>query len=113
PALPMECSRTERSTEDACIVHVPGAALLGSGHCVVMAGLTFVFHASGITPNSEMSALPSAGPQSSPGLPPLGQGIASLGLRSLSTENIGTRTYKCAVCLRSPPVGSCVGSVTT
>src|SRR5581483_7380289 len=110
--FPVVCSSTERSTEEACIVHVPGTGLLGSGHCVVMAGLTFVFQASGIAPNSAIKALPRAGPQSSPGRPPLGQGMASFGFVSWSTENIGTSTYRCAVCLMSPPAGSAVGSVT-
>src|SRR5213594_2032863 len=51
-------NNTDKSTEDACIVHVPGTALFGSGHCVVMAGFTFVFHASGTRPNMWMSACP-------------------------------------------------------
>src|SRR6266567_8243817 len=77
-----------------------------------MAGFTFVFQASGKNPNSLINAAPSAGPQSSPGWGgESGHGIASLGLVSLSTVNIGISTYKCAVCLRSPPVGSAEGSV--
>src|SRR5262245_30066678 len=82
----------ERSTDDACMVHVPGTGLLGSGHCVVMAGFTVVFHASGTAPNSSISFAPSSGPHSSPGLPPFGHAMASLGFWSLSTENIGIST---------------------
>src|SRR5437764_13279633 len=78
-AFPSAAKVTDRSTEEACIVHVPGVGLFGSGHCVVMAELTFVFQASGTNPNALMSAAPRAGPQSSPGLPPSGQGIASFG----------------------------------
>src|SRR5437868_816503 len=77
-----------------------------------MAGFTLVFHASGTKPKNLISAVPSAGPQSSPGLPPFGHGMASPGFLSLSTENIGINTYRCAVCLMLPPVGSAVGSVT-
>jgi hypothetical protein len=52
-----------------------------------MAEFTFVFQASGTKPNKLINAVPSAGPQSSPGLPPLGHGIASFGFWSLSTED--------------------------
>src|SRR5215469_16966332 len=82
----------DKSTEEACMVQVPGTGLLGSGHWVVMAGFTFVFQASGRKPNMEIRAFPSAGPQSSVGLPPLGQAIASSGFWSLSTENMGINT---------------------
>src|SRR5262249_8970445 len=102
----------DRSTEDACMVQVPGTGLFGSGHCVEIAWFTRVFHASGRAPNREMSFDPNSDPHSSPGLPQSGQGMAWVGSRSLSTENIGTRTYRCAVCLMSRPVGSAVGSVT-
>src|SRR5205823_9156547 len=90
--FPKAASVTDKSTEEACMVQVPGVGLLGSGHCVVIAGFTFVFHASGTKPKALMSAAPRAGPHSSPGLPPFGQGIASLGFWSLSTENMGTST---------------------
>src|SRR5690348_348251 len=90
--FPRAMSVLERSTDDACIVHVPGTGLFGSGHCVVIAGFTFAFHASGTKPNIEISALPNAAPHSSPVRPPLGHGIASFGFVSLSTENIGIRT---------------------
>src|SRR5215471_9075966 len=105
PGIP--ASRTERSTEEACIVQVPGTGLLGSGHCVETRGL--VFQASGTNPKSLTNAAPKAGPQSSPDRKK-GHAIASFGSLLPLTENIGIRTYKCAVCLMSPPVGSCVGS---
>src|SRR5215469_6988247 len=82
----------DKSTDEACIVHVPGTGWFGSGHCVVIAGFTFAFQASGIKPKNSMSFVPSAVPQSSVGRPPSGQGIASAGLASLSTENIGRKT---------------------
>src|SRR5215831_15959997 len=110
--LPSAASVTDRSTEEACIVQVPGTGLFGSGHCVVIAGLTVVFHASGTNPKAVINAFPSAGPHNSLGRPPFGHGIASFGFWSLSTENIGISTYRWAVCLMSPPVGSAVGSVT-
>ena len=47
-----------------------GHGLFGSGHCVVMAGLTLAFQASGTKPNAEINAFPSATPQTSVGLPP-------------------------------------------
>src|SRR4029077_5131510 len=90
--LPSATSVLDRSTDDACIVQVPGTGLFGSGHCVEIVGLTFVFQASGTKPNNEINALPSAAPQSSPGRPPFGHGIASSGFVSLSTENIGIST---------------------
>jgi hypothetical protein len=65
PVFPVTFNRTEMSTEDACIVHVPGAAF-GSGHCVKTAG--WVLHASGTKPNRPISVFPRVGPQSSPGL---------------------------------------------
>src|SRR5215472_114053 len=44
PGIP--ASRTDRSTEEACMVQVPGTGLFGSGHCVWTLGL--VFQASGM-----------------------------------------------------------------
>src|SRR5215475_14281058 len=82
----------DRSTEEACMVQVPGTLWFGSGHCVVIAGLTVVFQASGRKPNSSISLAPNAGPQSSFGRPPLGHGMACAGLVSPSTENIGIKT---------------------
>src|SRR5689334_10551943 len=79
---PSDASVTERSTDDACMVHVPGVGLFGSGHWVVIAGLTFAFHASGKAPKMEISVEPSAGPHTSPGLASAGQGMASLGFVS-------------------------------
>src|SRR6185312_8732305 len=90
--LPSAISVLDRSTEEACMVQVPGTGLLGSGHCVVIAEFTLAFHASGTKPNMDINAWPSAVPQSSPGLPPLGHGMASAGFWSLSTENIGINT---------------------
>src|SRR5207248_1391995 len=107
--FPRATSVSDKSTEEACMVHVPGTALFGSGHCVVMAGLTLVFQASGTKPKSLIKVWPRAVPQSSPGLPPFGQGMASAGFWSWSTENIGTNTEGCAVCLILPPVGSAEG----
>src|SRR5437870_13415312 len=75
--LPKATNVSDRSTDDACIVHVPGTGWLGSGHCVLTNG--WVFQASGTKPKNWMSAAPSAGPHNSPGRPPLGHGIASLG----------------------------------
>ena len=69
----------DRSTDEACIVQVPGTGLFGSGHWVVMAGFTFAFQASGTKPNIEIKALPKSEPQSSPGLPPFGHCMASFG----------------------------------
>src|SRR5262249_17219930 len=69
-------SRTERSTEEACIVQVPGTGLFGSGHCVLTLGVVFFNHASGMWPHSLISAFPRSTPQSSPGRPPLGHSIA-------------------------------------
>src|ERR1700730_3580425 len=43
PGIP--ASRTERSTEEACIVQVPGTGLFASGHCVWTLGV--VLQASG------------------------------------------------------------------
>src|SRR5438309_33379 len=89
--MPGLASSTDKSTEDACMVHVPGTALLGSGHWVVMAGFTVCFQASGTKPNSEIKAFPSATPHSSVGRwSASGQAIASPAFLSLSTENIGT-----------------------
>jgi len=76
-AFPSAPSSTDKSTDDACIVHVPGTGLFGSGHWVATAGV--VFQASGTKPNSEISALPSAVPHSSVGLPPFGHCMASSG----------------------------------
>src|SRR5262245_45352870 len=52
--------RTDRSTEDECIVQVPGTGLFGSGHCVWTLGL--VLHASGTKPNRPISAFPRSVP---------------------------------------------------
>jgi len=68
-------SRTEGSTEEACIAQVPGTGLFGSGRCVLMFG--FASQASG--PNRLISAFPSSTPQSSPGRPPSGHAIACFG----------------------------------
>src|SRR5215469_1083667 len=76
-AFPRAASVTDKSTEEACIVQVLGTGLLGSGHCVETMG--WVLHASGRKPNALISAVPSAAPQSSPGRPPLGHGMASAG----------------------------------
>jgi hypothetical protein len=54
PVFPKAKSVFERSTDEACMVHVPGTGLFGSGHCVVIAGFTVLFHASGTNPNNEM-----------------------------------------------------------
>jgi hypothetical protein len=91
-----------RSTDDACIVHVPGTAGSGSGHCLATEGC--VFQASGTKRNILINCSPAV-PQSSVGLPPSGQGIASSGLVSCPIENIGTSTYRWAVCLMSCPAG--------
>jgi hypothetical protein len=53
--FPSAASVCERSTDDACIVQVPGTGLFGSGHCVVIAALTFAFHASGRNPMAAIS----------------------------------------------------------
>jgi len=37
--LSIPASKTERSTEEACMVQVPGTGLFGSGHCVLTFGL--------------------------------------------------------------------------
>src|ERR1051326_1352456 len=108
PACPSANSVVDRSTEEACMVQVPGTGLLGSGHCVGTRGLAF--QASGTNPKALTNALPRSGPQSSFVLIK-GHGIASPGLVLPLTENIGIRTYKCAVCLMFPPAGSAVGSV--
>ena len=50
-------SRTDRSTEEACMGQVPGTARLGSGHCVGTLGLAS--QASGMCPNSFSRASPS------------------------------------------------------
>src|SRR6185437_1282774 len=36
--MPSAPSSVDRSTDDACIVQVPGTGLFGSGHCVATAG---------------------------------------------------------------------------
>ena len=41
--LPSAASAGAKSSEDACVVHVPAPGLFGSGHCVVIAELTVVF----------------------------------------------------------------------
>src|SRR5215813_2214752 len=92
PVFPSANRVLDRSTVDECMVQVPATGLFGSGHCVVMAGLTLFFQASGISPKKVIKAFPRAGPHSSPGLGLLGHGIASLGFVSWSTENIGTST---------------------
>src|ERR1051326_8890086 len=63
PVFPAAFSSTERSTEDACIVQVPGTALFGSGHWVGTAGC--VFQASGMNPKRLIRALRRAGTHSS------------------------------------------------
>src|SRR5437867_5364658 len=51
PVRPSTFSVTDKSTDEECMVQVPATGLFGSGHWVVMAGFTFVFHASGTNPN--------------------------------------------------------------
>src|SRR5690349_10630798 len=80
--LPSATSTLERSTDEVCMVQVPGTGLPGSGHCVEIAGLTLLFQASGTAPNSAIKVWPRVLPQSSPGRPPLGHGMASSGLVS-------------------------------
>ena len=41
-AFPSAPSNTDKSTDDACIVQVPGTGLLGSGHWVATAGVVFL-----------------------------------------------------------------------
>src|SRR5215469_5449711 len=90
--LPKATSVVDRSTDEACIVQVPGTGWFGSGHCVVIAGSTVFFQASGIKPKNLTSASPSLAPHNSFGLGRLGHLMASLGFLSLSTENIGRST---------------------
>src|SRR5690348_184798 len=97
PVLPSAANVTDRSTDEACIVQVPGTGWLGSGHWVVIAEFTFDFHASGMAPKNLINTSPKRLPHSSPRRPPLGHGMASSGFWSWSTENMGTRTYRCAV----------------
>src|SRR5437763_15654443 len=90
--FPRATSVSDKSTEEACMVHVPGTALFGSGHCVVMAGLTLVFQASGSKTKSLNKDWPRAGPQSSPGLTPVGPGSASAGWRAWTHAQNGAHT---------------------
>src|SRR5207237_3181401 len=86
--FPKDTSVLDRSTEEACMVQVPGTWCLGSGHWVMMAELTFFFQASGTAPNSLINSAPSVAPQSSPRLPPFVQRIASPGSSSRSTVHM-------------------------
>src|SRR5438477_11927987 len=92
PVFPKANKVSDRSTEEACMVQVPVTRWFGSGHCVVIAELTFRFHASGTAPKKWINTIPNFAPQSSVGLPPFGHDMASLGFWSLSTENIGIST---------------------
>jgi hypothetical protein len=89
--LPSATSVSDKSTDEACIVQVPGTGLFGSGHCVVMAGFTFAFQASGRTPKSEINFAPSAGPQKlHPACRQLGRASRRSGFWSLSNRGIST-----------------------
>ena len=62
--FPRAAKAGAKSNVDAWVVQVPAPGPFGSGHCVVIAGLTIVFHASGILPKSVINSEPKAVPHS-------------------------------------------------